>query len=60
MFFSPLIETWVRNKTCRRSTFAVISLRAVSNDMDDLRPLVPAVVAALNHARPGTVVVVGP
>ena len=39
---------------------AVISLRAVSNDMDDLRPLVPAVVAALNHARPGTVVVVGP
>ena len=32
---------------------AVISSRAISNDMDDLRPLVPAVIAALEHASPG-------
>lgn len=38
---------------------AVIALRAVSNDIDDLRPLVPAVVAALTLARPGTVLVIG-
>lgn len=35
---------------------AVIVLRAPTNDISDLRPLVPAILTALATIRPGTVV----
>jgi hypothetical protein len=38
-----------------RFQLAVIVLRAKSNDVDDLRPLVPKLLAALPLARPGTI-----
>ena len=34
----------------------VVALRARSNDIADLRPLMPAVLAALPHLRPGQLV----
>jgi hypothetical protein len=39
---------------------SVIVLRAVSNDIDDLRPLVPQVLAALASMQPRTVIVIPP
>ena len=36
--------------------FGVVALRARSNDIADLRPLMPAVFAALPHLRPGQLV----
>lgn len=36
--------------------FGVVALRAPSNDVDDLRPLMPAVLAALPALRPGQLV----
>ena len=33
--------------------FGVVALRAASNDLDDLRPLMPGVLAALASLRPG-------
>ncbi|MGH2436889.1 MAG: DUF5615 family PIN-like protein [bacterium] len=39
---------------------AVIVLVAVSNRIDDLRPLVPQILAALTTVKPGTVTLVGP
>ena len=38
------------------STLSVIVLRALSNDLDDLRPLVPQLRHALNTLTPKTVV----
>lgn len=38
-----------------RFKLAVIILRAKSNDVDDLRPLVPKLLAVLPTANPGTV-----
>jgi hypothetical protein len=38
---------------------AVVAIRAVSNDIDDLRPLMPRVVAVLPGVRPGTITIVG-
>jgi predicted nuclease of predicted toxin-antitoxin system len=37
-------------------SLAILVLRAFSNDMSDLRPLVPAATAALAVIEPGTVV----
>lgn len=34
----------------------VVALRAASNDVDDLRPLMPEVLAALPTLRPGQLV----
>jgi hypothetical protein len=39
---------------------AVVILHAASNDLDDLKPLVPALLATLNHVQPGTVSDVNP
>lgn len=39
-------------------TFGVIVLRAPSNQLSDLRPLVPQILAALASLKPGTVVIV--
>ncbi len=36
--------------------FGVIALRAASNDVDDLRPLMPGVLAVLPTLRPGQLV----
>jgi hypothetical protein len=41
------------------SDLAVITLRARSNRIQDLLPLVPSLVRALNEAKPGTSVTVG-
>ena len=43
------------------STFriAVVAIRAVSNDIDDLRPLVPELLLVLPTVTPGTITVVG-
>ena len=38
---------------------AVIAMRAISNDLDDLRPLLPQVLALLSRVKPGTVTIVG-
>ena len=38
---------------------AVVAMRAQSNDLDDLRPLLPEVLAVLPAAKPGTVTWVG-
>jgi len=38
---------------------AVIVLRAVSNDMSDLRPLMPAALASLETLAPGVIVEIG-
>jgi hypothetical protein len=38
---------------------AVVALRAFSNDIDDLRPLVPELVARLPGLQPGTITVIG-
>lgn len=38
---------------------AVIVLRAVSNDPDDIRPLIPALLEALKHLTPNAVTTVG-
>lgn len=35
---------------------AVVVLSAPSNDIDDIRPLVPRLLVALNHVKPKTVV----
>lgn len=40
-------------------SFGVLLLQATSNRMGDLRPLVPAILAALGTVRPGTLVTVG-
>lgn len=37
----------------------VVVMRAASNDVDDLRPLLPAVEEALSHLQPGEVMRVG-
>ena len=39
-------------------SFAVIVLKARSNKIEDLRPLVPKILAELTAAKPGQVVVV--
>jgi hypothetical protein len=39
---------------------AVVVLRAKSNRLGDLRPLVPALLAAIESARPGAAQLVGP
>lgn len=39
-------------------SFAVIVLRARSNKMEDIRPLIPQILAALSVAEPGHVAVV--
>ncbi len=39
-----------------RLPLAVLVLRAVSNDMSDLQPLVPAALAALTALKPGEIV----
>ena len=36
--------------------FGVVALRAASNDVDDLRPLMPEVLAVLQGLRPGQLV----
>ena len=38
---------------------AILVLRAVSNDMSDLRPLVPAAMKALEGLAPGVIVEIG-
>lgn len=38
---------------------AVLVLRAVSNDVSDLRPLVPAALTALSTLAPGVIVEIG-
>ena len=38
---------------------ALLAIRASSNDIDDLAPIVPAVLAALEGAQPGTVIRLG-
>lgn len=40
--------------------FGVVTLRAASNDLDDLRPLMPGTLAALDALRPGVLVRVPP
>lgn len=42
-----------------RFDIAVVAIRAVSNDVDDLRPLMPQVLAVLPGVKPGTITVVG-
>ena len=37
-------------------SFGVIALRALSNDIDDLRPLMPAVLVALSSLEPGQLI----
>jgi hypothetical protein len=39
--------------------FAVVVLAAVTNTLEDLLPLVPALLVALEHPRPGQVTRVG-
>ena len=43
------------------STFAiaVVAIRAVSNDIDDLRPLLPELLLVLPTVAPGTITLVG-
>ena len=43
----------------RALAIAVIAMRAISNDLDDLRPLLPQVLALLSRVKPGTVTIVG-
>ncbi len=43
----------------RELALGILVLRANSNDMSDLRPLVPAALAALSSIEPGTVVEIG-
>jgi hypothetical protein len=38
---------------------AVLVLRAVSNDMSDLRPLIPAALASLAALTPGVIIEIG-
>jgi hypothetical protein len=42
-----------------RSTIGLLLIRARSNRIEDLRPLVPAIMEALTHVRPGEVRTVG-
>ncbi|MFN0179636.1 MAG: DUF5615 family PIN-like protein [Gemmatimonadales bacterium] len=37
---------------------AVVAIRAVSNDIDDLRPMMPQVLAVLSGIKPGTITIV--
>jgi hypothetical protein len=41
------------------ASLAVIVIHALSNDVAVLRPLMPAVLAAMPHARPGVVTHIG-
>src|SRR5882672_7343798 len=41
-------------------SLGILVLRAISNDMSDLRPLIPAAVAALSLIEAGTVLEIGP
>ncbi len=38
---------------------AVVAIRAVSNDLDDLRPLLPELLLVLPTVSPGTITMVG-
>jgi hypothetical protein len=53
-----------KNLPAQQSTstlsFGVVVLRAFSNKLDDLKPLVPQILAALSSLRPGQVVLVPP
>jgi len=40
------------------SGVALLIIRAKSNRYDDLKPLIPKILAALDHIQPGTIVVV--
>jgi hypothetical protein len=40
-------------------SFALLVLRARSNRIDDLRALVPALLKALNHVKPGETIEIG-
>lgn len=40
-------------------SIAIVVLRAVSNDMSDLRPLMPAALASLPTLAPGVIVEIG-
>jgi len=42
-----------------RFAIAVVALRAVSNDIDDLKPLVPELLTTLPEVQPGTITVIG-
>ena len=42
-----------------RFRIRVVLVRAISNRMVDLRPLVPAILEGLSRAKPGTVTTVG-
>ena len=38
---------------------AVVAMHSVSNDLDDLRPLLPDLLAVLPTVKPGTITIVG-
>ena len=38
---------------------AVVTIRAISNDLDDLRPLLPELLRVLPTVKPGTMTMVG-
>ncbi|MEQ8846393.1 DUF5615 family PIN-like protein [Botrimarina sp.] len=42
-----------------RLPLAIVVIRAPSNKLDDIRPLLPALLAALENLRPNAVTVVG-
>jgi hypothetical protein len=41
-------------------SIAVIILCALTNDIEDLQPLAPALLTALNHVKPGSVTTIVP
>ena len=44
-----------RPETVKTLQFRILILKAQSNKMEDLRPLIPKILAALSEAKPGTI-----
>lgn len=56
--FITVDRNLVHQQNLAKRRISVIILRAASNKIEDIAPLVPQVLIALEQARPGTIIVV--
>jgi hypothetical protein len=53
--FTTVDKNLVQQQKIDKLRLAIITLRAPSNKLEDLKPLVPALIAVLSSAKPGHV-----